>query len=450
MKSLGKKIVVYLSVFIGILGLCSCESNEQPDKTPEEDEQTIIPLPPTVGEEEEEYVYEGTLMVAPFTIYNEDGTKFGVYNNMFDAIRVAGDNASSKNRMYVNDGNNLQIFQRQASSKCWCYDGQFFVGSKSRTEALEWGKNKTKCYIIDGQGTGYVMLGAYFYKNSDMNQNIPLELNTGAYNYMFTKSGVMENGQWAKPGYGYMECNARLSEATYTPTAARDGAWNVYVFINAGGGTTCDLGLMGVVKDGKVVFVLVRNCGHSSHTVSDRFKVLSWEPVTTMEYDEAKGVYCGADDLFFQCWQTIDGWKLDITNLRTNKVYTINEKHGEMLAESTPYLRFLLAASYVPEVGDIWNARNQATLRNVIFDHVYIARFNPSNVYDSSSFEEFYPDSDNMIYGFSQGGDCASMIYDTHDSNGQYLSGNSYNAGEKFISFSVYYDGGGHYHNNEE
>jgi hypothetical protein len=55
-----------------------------------------------------------------------------------------------------------------------------------------------------------------------------------------------------------------------------------------------------------------------------------------------------------------------------------------------------------------------------------------------------------MIYGFTQGADCASMIYDTYKENGTYLSGLPYSKGDKFISYSVYYDGGGHYHKNEK
>ena len=450
MKALKNKILIFLSALIGVVMLVSC-NNPTPNPTPTET-NPVTPTEPTQTEVETAYVYEGTPTAAPYTIYNGDGSVFKTgFSNMYDAIREAGANASSKNLMCVKDANELKIFERQSSSKYWCYDGTNFVGSKSSKEALKWGETRHKCYIINGQGTAYMMLGAKYYENSDMSQEIPLELNTGAYNYMFSKGGEMVNGQWEKLGYGYMECNVRLSEATYTETIATDGAWNVYVFLNAGAGTTSDLGLIGVVRDGKLVFALVRNCNHSSHKgANDGFKVLSWEPVTTMEYDAEKGVYCGADDLKFQCWITIDGFKMDITNLTTNKVYTINERHAGMFEDKAQYMRFLLAASYVPVVGDVWNARNQASLRNVVFDDVYIARYNPTNEYSSESFEEFYPGSDNMIYGFTQGGDCASMIYETYKEDGTYLSGQAYTKGEKFISFSVYYDGGGHYSKDEE
>ena len=447
MKKIKNKVLIFLMVFLSVLALVSCDDEET---KPTGD--TEVPTLPTDETDVEDgpYVYEGTPTVAPYTIYNEDGSLYrSGYNNMFDAIRAAGDSASSSNVMYVVDANKLKIFERQAQSQCWCFDGTNFVGSKPQKEALAWGRSRQKSYVINGRGTAYVLLGAYYYKNSEISESTPFELNTGAYNYMFTRGGEMVAGQWEKLGFGYLECNVRLSEATYTKTAATDGAWNVYIFLNAGAGTTSDLGLIGVVRDGKMVFALVRNCGHPSHkAANDGFKVFSWDPVTSMEYDPVKGVYCGADDLKFQCWQTIDGFKMDITNLTTGKVYTIEEKHTGMFEDKAQYMRFLLAASYVPEVGDVWNARNQGSLRNVIFDNVYVARFNPTNVYTEDMFEEFYPGSPTMHYGFSQGGDCASMIFDTYEADGTYSNGQAYHAGEKYISYSVYYDGGNHYHKN--
>ena len=447
MKHYKNKIFIVLAaLFIGLI-LSACNNNTTQSVTTTQGTTTT-----TTQDVEKEYVLEGTPTAQPYDIYNADGTTFKTgFDNMYDAIREAGKNATSTNKMQVYDANGLKIFERQSQSQYWCYDSTNFVGSKPRAEALEWGKERHKCYIINGQGTSYVMIGAKYYENSDMSQDIPLELNTGAYNYMFSKGGEMEAGQWSKLGYGYMECNVRLSEATYTKTEATDGAWNVYVFINASGGLNSDLGLIGVVREGKLVFALCRNCSHSSHKArGDGFAVLSWDPVTTMEYDESKGYYCGADDLKFQCWQTIDGWIMNITNLTTNKVYTINEKHTGMFEDSIQYFRFLLAASYVPVVGDIWNARNNASLRNVIFENIYVSRFNPTNTYTEDTFEEFYPGSPSMLYGFSQGGDCASMIFDSHKENGTYLSGLPYNAGDKFVSFSVYYDGGGHYNQDKE
>jgi hypothetical protein len=66
-------------------------------------------------------------------------------------------------------------------------------------------------------------------------------------------------------------------------------------------------------------------------------------------------------------------------------------------------------------------------------------------------FEEFYPGTDNMIYGFTQGADCASMVMGTYEADGtnSYQTGENYKAGDKYVSFSSYYDGGGHYHGEE-
>ena len=81
--------------------------------------------------------------------------------------------------MFVKDGNDLLIFQRQSNSNYWCYDGLHFVGSKPSNEALEWGKNKERCFIVNGRGTGYTMIGTKYYENSDTTQDIPLELTSG-------------------------------------------------------------------------------------------------------------------------------------------------------------------------------------------------------------------------------------------------------------------------------
>lgn len=451
MQKIIKKISLLFITLCLSLVFVSCDNKEkEPTVEPTVDVPTVDvptenPVTPPV-DDNGPYVCEGTLTVSPYKVYNSDDTEFGTYNTMFDAIRDAGKNSSSKNKMYVLDANELKIFQRQSKNDCWCYDGLNFVGSKPRTEALEWGKNRSKCYIVDGQGVGYVMLGTKYYENTNHNQDIPLELTSGAYNYMFTKGGEMESNEWVKPGYGYMECYVRLSEATYTPTMD-NGAWNAYIFINgAGGNFHSDLGLIGVVREGKVVWALVRNCNHPDHNVTgDNFQVLSWTPVTTMEYDEEKREYNGADDLYFQCYQTVDGWILNITNLRTKQVFTIDERHKSMFLGSTQYFRFLLAASYCPVVMNVWNGRCGASLRNVVFDGVKIARYNETDTYDESQYEDFYPGSPNMIYGFSQGGDCASMECGIYDADGTYISGNPYKAGDRYLSFSCYYDGGDHY-----
>ncbi len=443
-----KKLLTFLLI-LGIsssLIACTNNSTSSSGTSSSVSSPTVETSSSSSVENNGEYVYEGTLTVAPYKVYGSDESLFGTYQNMFDAIRTAGENSTSSNKMYVKDGNDLLIFQRQSNSNYWCYDGLHFVGSKPSSEALEWGKNREKCFIVNGRGTGYTMIGTNYYENSDTTQDIPLELTSGAYNYMFTKAGTMSGGQWVEPGYGYMECYVRLSEATYQATKD-DGTWNAYIFINGAGGLSCDLGLIGVVREeGVLTFALVRNCQHPDHNeAGNSFAVLGWDPVTTMELDPKTGVYKNGDDLFFQCWQTVDGWILKITNLANNKVFTINEYHQNMFKNSTQYFRFLLAASYCPVVMNVWNARSGASLRNVVFDNINIARYEEDNEYDGTTFEEFYPGTDNMLYGFSQGADCASMVYATHESDGQYKSGNSYSAGQKFVSYSCYYDGGSHY-----
>lgn len=444
-----KKLITLLLLLGFSSSLVACNTNDESSSNLQSQpisEEISSNNSSDINIENGEYAYEGTLTIAPYKVYNEDGSEDSTHEYMFDAIRTAGSKSTSSNKMYVKDGNDLQIFKRQSNNDYWCYDGMHFVGSKPSTKALEWGKNKERCYIVNGRGTGYTMVGTKYYENSDMSQDIPLELTSGAYNYMFSKSGEISGGQWVKPGYGYMETYVRLSEATYQATKD-SGQWNAYIFINGAGGKSCDLGLIGVVREeGTLTFALVRNCQHPDHaTTNDSFMVLGWDPVTTMKLDPETGVYKNGDDLFFQCWQTIDGWVLKITNLANNKVFTINEYHKNMFGNSTQYFRFLLAASYCPVVENVWNSRCGASLRNVVFDGIKIARYEEDNEYDGSTFEDFYPGTDNMFYGFSQGADCASMIYDTHKEDGTYGSGNAYTTGQKFLSFSCYYDGGSHY-----
>ena len=140
----------------------------------------------------------------------------------------------------------------------------------------------------------------------------------------------------------------------------------------------------------------------------------------------------GADDLFMQLWQGKDGWKMVITNLATNEVYELSEYHTDMMKGQDGYYQLLLAASYCPQIQDIWNYRCGAYLRNVCYTDVKVARYNSNETYDKSMLEDFYIDS-NMGYGFTQVAECASMVY-------------GYNQeGKKMLSFSTYYDGGGHY-----
>lgn len=426
MKTLFRKLSLFLLICVFSLVVISCEDTSEDDNTP----PVETPTPDLKG---------GVETAAPYKIYNSDDTEFdGVeYTSLYTAVRIAGENSSSKNKMYVLDANNLEIFRRQSKTNYWCYSGTKFYGSMPKLEAEEWAKNFTKAYVIDGQGVGNVLLGTEWYEGSNLEQQIPLELYSGGYNYLFTTSGELGAGNvWTKPGWGYMEGTVRLSEASYMPTQDGDG-WNAYIFFNGSGGFLSDLGLIGVLRDGRVIWALVRNCSHTDHKTDEvkygtSFIVLSWDPVTTMTWNSKENCYNGADDLFFQCWQGVDGWEFKITNLSNNRVFTINEKHEGMFTESTGYFRFLVAASYCPVVDNVWNARCGAYLRNVIFEDLKVARWNEEEVYTEAMYEDLFLDS-NMIYGFSQGAECASMISGVKED------------GTKWISMSCYYDGLGHY-----
>lgn len=460
-----KKVVLFLLAFVCVFTLASCNETEEDNQTPDLPSQNVpTPLP---NETIDGYTFEGTRTVAPYTVYNADGSVYesadkeeaNPNNSLFNAIRLAGAKSVNSNKMYVLDANGLEVFKRQSKSECWCFDGTYFVGVKKRADAIEWSEGRKRSYVIDGQGLAYVTAGIVYYEGSDVQSMDPksLEYFSGGYNYMFTTSGVPVNStDWDPLGFGYMETYCRLSEASYLPNQdtqnRSDDAWNAYIFINGGAGKSCDLGLIGSLKGNQVVWALVRNCQHSDHNTNQSqygpsFTVLGWEPVTTMTWDEDAGCYNGADDLFFQCWQGVDGWILKITNLRTNQVFTIDERHEGMFAGSEQYFRFLLAASYCPVVDDVWNARCGAFLRNVVFDGNKVSRYVASEFeYEkdfSQSLLDFYP-GENMIYGYSQASDCASAIYGVRTENGTYASGNTYNAGDKYISFSSYYDGGSH------
>lgn len=446
MKSLikFKKLLFALILVIAIFFVSGCGEKENDPEVPQG------------TKDETGYVYEGTATVSPYKVYNQDGVLFGTFDSMFTAIRVAGGKSKNDNKMYVLDANELKIFQRQTNDLCWCFDGTFFVGVKSKNEARAWCDNKPRGYVVAGQGKGYVQIGTQYYENTDTSANIPLELISGGYNYLFSKSGEMVNGFWEERGYGYCEFYVRLSEASYKPTQEpftdydeqkTGNQWNAYIFVNgAGGNYTSDLGLIGVIRDDVLVWALVRNCSHKDHkldpqTHGESFTVLSWTPVTTMKYDETADAYINGDDLFFQCYQGVDGWNLTITNLRTNQKFEINENHKNMFADTTQYLRFLIAASYCPVTNTVWNARCGAYLRGVVFDGMKIARWNESETYDPSMYEDFYPGSSNMHYGFSQGSDCSDMECGVYTEAGTYKSGEAKVQGAHYMIFDCYYDG---------
>lgn len=382
---------------------------------------------------EEDYMYIGTKTLAPYKAYNQDGSLIEENKYMSYAIRKAADSSSSSNKCYVLDANGLKIYERVSKSTYYCYDGQYFVGTKSRNEAIEWCKTRSRSFIIDGFGSAYQGCGTVFYEGSDFSNLINLELLSGGYNYMYTPRGRFDGDKVAENGYGYIECTVNLKNATYKPTQDH-GVWNAYIFLHGNANNCADFGLKGVIENGEMVWKLFRLCSHDSHKEDGKkwYEDTALNAVTKMKYNEEEGYYEGVDNLFMQLWQGKDGWRLVVTNLTTNEKYELSEYHTDMMIGQEPYYQLLLAASYCPADMYIWNSRCEAALRNVCFTDVKVARYNSNETYEASMLEDFYPDS-NMGYGFSQAADCASMIYGINQD------------GKKMISYSCYYDGGRHF-----
>ena len=413
---------------------------------------TTIPTnPPTEAnpdkDQDDGYIYDGVKTVAPYIVYDQKGTKQEEFDNMWRAIQYAGLNSLSSNKMFVEDGNKKMIFQRQAKNKCYVFDGDYFVGVMNEADAKEWCNNHSRGYVYNGWGQNYVELGKVMYDGSNMDQTIAYEYFSGGYNYMYSKAGKLEGDTWVEQGYGYMETIVRLSEAHYMPSKDGD-AWNAYVFINPGAGFTTDLGLIGTLVNNRVEWKMVRNCSHPSHkdTPDDpSFTLIERDRVVTYsDYNEETKDYTGADDLKFQCYAGKDGYKLVITNLTTSEEFVINEYHKDSNIDNTHYLRFLLAASYCPVVGNAWNARSGAYLKDVIFENTRVAHYNDKEQYDEGMMEEFYPGADSFNYGFSQAADCASALFGSFEKNGKYPNGAEYKKGQRYINFSCYYDGSHH------
>ena len=207
---------------------------------------------------------------------------------------------------------------------------------------------------------------------------------------------------------------------------------------------------------------MVRNCNSAEHTTGTsgvekdaRFYVYADKEVTrSTKYDPATGECSGFDDLYFEAFMRTDGWTLNITNLRTNQVFTFEDNHthadGSKILENTNpvYGRALLAASYCPVTANVWNWDCGAKLTNVLFEDVLLTRKLPGekaddiNAYRAEGVEriEFYPDSDIYSSGYAQGDFRASYEYGKHETSGYYASGAPYTAGNKYIIYNVDYN----------
>ena len=190
-----KKIVMFLLTFVLAFWCFACAPVSPPDT---DGPGTVTPG----GEQEGSYRYAGTATVAPYQVYNADDTAVAdaSYDSMYLAIRYAGANATSKNALYIKDGNGLKIFERQALSNCWVYDGTHFVGTMEQKAAIAWADEHPRCYIVNGRGTAYVHLGAE--NHAAPHPEDVYERISGGFSYVFSSSGEMGAADtWEKYGY---------------------------------------------------------------------------------------------------------------------------------------------------------------------------------------------------------------------------------------------------------
>lgn len=424
-------------------------------------------------EEGDPYPYDGTATAAPYKIYNADGTvcedsQLGAnsFENMFVAIKKCGAVATSKNKAYVKDANGSVIFQRQGNTKCWVYDGTHLVSNEMTvTQAKSYAEGHPRAYVVNGQGTAYVALGDIQYTDNRVGEG---ELFSGGYTYLLTPQGCASGSEWSGYSYAYGSAYVRLSECTYKDISeSGGGAWNAYVFFNISSSAyNCDLGI-GTYAGGKGAWKITQNCSHVSHEAgtavcegfyidaagnvthdeayaelasSNKFMVWQNYTVTKMTRGE-DGVYSGADDLFLEAYAHENGWYVCVTNLRTNEKWGYTHTHEGMNTTQSDYMRVLLAASYCPVDGNLWNARDGGYLKNVVFEDVKVAKYQADGEYGDVEKETFFFGEDTIFNGFTQAADCANLIYGATDVAGVWKSGLDKLIGTKWFAFSSYYDG---------
>ena len=464
-----KKLFSKISLGILLLSLTSCNTtsiSEIPSASEEVTTEQVVAFSRTNPEVFTQLQDTPRVLAGPFVILTAAGDYFdeteeaSTYDNMYEAIRKAGQNSNTKNRLQVQDANFLQIFTFQKASLYFVFDGINYVGTSSTLNCEAYVNSHPDAYAVSGTASEYKYLGRTDMPGSDAFDESELETFSGSYNYMFSDSGVTPDG--IENGFSYATCNVRLSEATYKRSEDGDG-WNAYIFINLKAAITSDLGLIGSYNSSSnaIDWKMVRNCSSSQHTVGSssvedeaKFYVYHDKIVTSMRnYDPTTKEFSGADDLHFEAIGFSDGWMLNITNLNTNQVYSFTDRHtdseGNQLVEngatSSMYFRALLAASYCPVVGSVWNARCGAALRNVVYDNVELTRYIDDNIEsyrkDNVTRYDFYPETEAFNHGYAQGGDNASFDFGVREENGTYKSGEKYEKGDKYISFSCYYDG---------
>lgn len=416
---------------------------------------------------------ESIPLIGPFTIYAEDGTKADItkyengvlgdnipdtYDNMYTAIRVAGANATTKKILQVQDAAHTQIFIRTSKSKAFLFEGYNYVGETTSKVALEYCLAHDYCYGINGTGTDYHCMSRDDMREGQTLIEKNLETYSGGFNYMFSKGG-----DTTVNGYSYATCDVLLSQAAYAPPQD-DHHWNAYIFINLGQGITADLGLIGTYDWNRNIcnWKMVRNCGSQLHPAESsadpeqgKFTVYQNIIVTSStHYDPATGLCTGFDDLRFEAFAVSNGWELNITNLRTKEVFSIEDKHFN--EDGTPhndndsdmYGRALIAASYCPVTANVWNWDCGAVLDNVIFTNIELTRrlSDPDKKdvienYRDDSLERIplYPDEPSFKEGYSQGDFVANYEFGTFPSDATFPSGFEVEKGQKYITYNIDY-----------
>ena len=456
--------IVAISLTLGVLTGCGGPQSSQPVEYSRTNPHTI---------ELEGVESPSVPLVGPFSILDEAGNEVAltknengqtesgigsVYDNMYKAIRVAGANSTGKNPLQVQDANYVQIFKRVKKSQTYVFVGHEYVGTALEGPAKSFCLQNEDSYAINGLGSDYYYLGRDDYRPDQVTDEETLETFSGAYNYMFSKSG-----DGTVTGFSYATATVRLSETVYAPPSD-GGQWNAYIFINLAGGILADLGLIGSFNPSTKVcyWRMVRNCSSKEHPAGTngieneaKFYVYGDKTVTVSTHYNPETRECsGFDDLQFECFMRSNGWTVNITNLRTKQVFNFEDNHhhengSEMIENDNPYYgRALLAASYCPVTAPVWNWDCGAKLTNVLFENVLLTRriqgadMDNIEAYRNDSLvrEEFYPDSSVFNYGYSQGNFRASFEYDTHESNGTYKSGATYQAGSKYIIYNIDYN----------
>lgn len=381
-------------------------------------------------------------MSAPFVAYNQDGTVLKSYDNPYYAIAAAADAGLSTNKTYVLDGTGTRIFERSKKSSIFCYDGPNYVGVKDYDEAMSWGGTKSRCWLVNGTGTAYSYLGRDDMAGTEDTGTATLELASGAYNYLFSKQGVLGGAN----GYAYGKATIRLSEASFLPSQDGNG-WNAYAFINvAGSGASMDMGLIGNLDvDGTIHWRPCKNyCPYAGTRPSDAFMTYPTDVMTTSTFNSLTKDYRNADDIALEAWAFPDGFEFKMTNLATKKTFDHKETYANVNGGGDNYYRVLLAASYCPVVAPIWNGSCGAYMKDVVFDGAQVGRYVAGSDYSSAVLDDFYPGEASVAYGYSQGAYWASHDSGVRKESGAYVSGNSYAQGDKYVSFSVAYDGSAH------